>query len=199
MVTAAHRIVTALLGALVPPLFDSPHRSTTLVEYWTKRWNLPASQALHRYIFKPIARYGAEPALFGTFIVSAVGHALLAEVARQNRTAGLMTGAFFLVQPLFIAVERRIGVRKWTSLAGWAWTITVLGISSPLLVEPLVQIVERSWGAGQDVLLPTAAVLGFVIVLTAVTSAAPLVVKRRVEPAALRSAAHYQDAAERAG
>jgi hypothetical protein len=78
-----------------------------------------------------------------------------------------MCGAFFLVQPLFIVAERRMRVRRWLPAAGRAWTLAILTITSPLFVEPALQIIEPSWGAPDTVLTPVIAVLGFVIVMNA--------------------------------
>src|SRR5882724_9496910 len=57
-----------------------------------------------------------------------------------------------------------------TVAARRAWTLGVLAITSPLFVEPLLQIAERSWGVPGSVLFPTLAVLGFVIVFSSIFS-----------------------------
>ena len=176
MATACQNFVTALMGVIVPPLFQSPYRSASVSEFWTKRWNLPASQLLRTYCFAPLARRGVALALFATFALSAVGHTLLAKLVLgpgKWRTA-MACGAFFLAQPLLVAAERRLNVRRWRPAAGRAWTLTVLAITSPLVVETILQIVEKGWGASGDVLPPTAAVLGFVIVLSSIVSLAAL-------------------------
>jgi len=79
-------------------------------------------------------------------------------------------GAFFLVQPLLIAAERRLAVRRWRPEAGRAWTLTALAITSPMVIEPALQFVETSWGAQDQVLLPTLVALGFIISLSGIVS-----------------------------
>lgn len=162
MFTACHNFVTAALGISVPPFFQSPYRSASVGEFWTKRWNLPTSELFRTFCFAPLARQGLWLALSATFMISAVAHALLAFMAIGRWKISIIFGAFFLVQPLLIAVERRLAVRCWSPTAGRAWTLTALGMVSPLFVEPLLQFVERSWGAPDNVLLPTAIMLGFV-------------------------------------
>jgi hypothetical protein len=49
-----------------------------------------------------------------------------------------------------------------------------LAITSPLFVEPALQLVEPSWGTPDEVLLPTAAVLGFVIIVNVFVSLSSL-------------------------
>jgi len=85
-------------------------------------------------------------------------------------------GAFFLVQPLLIGAERWMNVRRWRPMAGRAWTLAALALTSPLIVEPALQIfeVEKIWGVPDDVLLPTVATLGFVIGFSSILSLASL-------------------------
>ena len=174
MATACHNFATKLMGLTVPPLFQSPYRSASISEFWAQRWNLPASELLRKYCFAPLARRGVGLALLTVFAVSAVGHALLAYLGLGRWRMAAACGAFFLVQPLFILAERWLNVRWWRPMAGRAWTLAVLATTSPLFVKPTLQIIERSWGATGNVLLPTAAVLGFVIVLSSITSLASL-------------------------
>jgi hypothetical protein len=62
----------------------------------------------------------------------------------------------------------------------WAATgigLGVLALTSPLIVEPTLQIVENSWGEPTSALPPTAAVLGLVIILSSFVSLASLASK----------------------
>ncbi|MDB6068515.1 MAG: uncharacterized protein JWR26_4723 [Pedosphaera sp.] len=171
MITAGLPLVAAAFGLTVPPLFQSPYRSTSVGEFWTKRWNIGASEKLFRpCCFAPLARRGVALALFTAFALSGVAHALLACMALGRWRISLICGAFFLVQPLLIAAERRLAVRRWRPSAGRAWTLAALALTSPLIVEPALQIVEKSWGAPDDVLLPTVAFLGSVIVASSIIS-----------------------------
>lgn len=171
MVTASHDFLTALVGLSAPALMRSPYLSTSISEFWTKRWNPAASLLVFRaLVFTPLARRGPAMALWAAFVASAVAHVLLPYMATGNWGISLMCGAFFLVQPLLIAAERWMNVRRWPSTAARAWTLTALAITSPLFVEPALQIVEPSWGPSNCVLPPAIAVLGFVLVVTVLFS-----------------------------
>ena len=162
MATVGHNLVTAALGISVPPFFQSPHGSLSVGEFWTRRWNLPAAELFRKFCFMPVARHGVWLALSLTFMVSAVAHVLLAFMAIGKWKLSIICGAFFLAQPLLIFVERQMAVRRWPPTAGRIWAVTALAITSPLLVEPALQISERSWGASNSVLLPDVTTLGFV-------------------------------------
>jgi hypothetical protein len=173
--TAGLPLVAAAFGLTVPPLMRSPCRSTSVGEFWSERWNVGASQKLFRPLcFLPLARRGVALALFTAFALSGVAHALLTYMALRRWRVSLMCGAFFVVQPLLILAERRLAVRRWRPAAGRVWTLAVLALTSPLFVEPGLQIVEKSWGAPNNVLLPTVAALGFVIAFSSIISLASL-------------------------
>ena len=177
MATAGPNLVMAALGINVPPFFQSPCRSVTISEFWSKRWNRTAGELLRRCCFAPLARWGAGFAMFATFAISAVGHALLAVFALGRWNMAVVFGAFFLVQPLLIAAERRLAVRRWRPAAGRAWTLTALAITSPMIIEPTLQFFEKSGGAQHPVLLPTLATLGFILTASGVVSLVSLASK----------------------
>lgn len=167
MVTASHDFLTALMGLSAPALMRSPYLSTSISEFWTLRWNPAASFLLFRtFFFTPLARRGPAMAMWAAFAASAVGHMLLPYMASGRWDISLMCGAFFLVQPPLIAAERWMNVRRWRPAAARVWTLTALAITSPLFVEPALQIVEPSWGPSNTVLPPTIAVLGSVLGMT---------------------------------
>jgi hypothetical protein len=176
MATAGPPLVAAAFGVTVPPVMRSPYRSASVGEFWAKRWNLMVSALLRKYCFTPLARHGVGLALLTTFFVSAVAHVLLFEMATGRWKISLIFGAFFLVQPLLIGAERWMNVRRWQPMAGRAWTLAALALTSPLIVEPALRIleIEKGWGRPDDVLLPTVAALGFVIGLGSILSLAAL-------------------------
>ena len=168
MATASHDFVTAAL-------MRSPFLSTSVGEFWTRRWNIAASTLGFRpLIFAPLARSGVVLALFAAFFASAVAHTLLAYMAIGRWKVSLACGAFFLVQPVLILCERRIKVRRWPRAAARVWTLAALAISSPLFVEPMVEIAAPSWNATDNVLPATIFVLGFALILSAFFSTGQL-------------------------
>jgi hypothetical protein len=125
-------------------------------------------------VFVPLARRGIVLALFAAFFASAVCHVLLAYMAMVRWKISLVCGAFFLVQPLLILTERRMNVRRWPTIAARAWTLSALAITSPLFVEPVIEFVEPSWGATDNVLIPTMFAFSFAIVVNVFISAGQL-------------------------
>jgi hypothetical protein len=174
LITAWHNFLTGLMGLTVRSLFQSPYRSASIGEFWTKRWNIAASKLFRKYCFVPVARRGVWLALSVTFVTSAIAHVLLAFMALGRWEISLICGAFFLVQPLLIAAERWMNVQRWRLAAAWAWTLAVLTIVSPLFVEPILQIAEGSWDASDNVLLSATAAIGLAIGFSSIVPVAAL-------------------------
>ena len=176
MATASFPLVATALGVTVPPLMQSPYRSTSVAEFWSRRWNVFAAEMVFRpCCFTPLARRSLRLGLFATFALSGIGHTLLAFMALGRWKISVICGAFFFVQPLFIATERQLKVRRWRLAARHAWALGALTFTAPLFVEPFLQVVEGSWGNPDNALLPTIGVLGFVIAFSAFVSLASLV------------------------
>ncbi|PSC73168.1 hypothetical protein C2E20_3736 [Micractinium conductrix] len=47
-------LISALIGVRVAPHFDAPWRATSLAEFWSKRWDLAASNALRCVVYEPL-------------------------------------------------------------------------------------------------------------------------------------------------
>lgn len=145
-VTVAAVIVAyGLLGIDPRPLHDDPILSKTITEFWNRRWN----QAVHRFlkysVFAPVARRGhVEWGLALTFVVSAFIHFAFILPSVGLYWAGMMA-SFFLLQIPFVWAERALKVARWPSALARTWTLTLLLVSSPLFVEPVLQILD-TWG-----------------------------------------------------
>jgi membrane bound O-acyltransferase family protein len=185
MVTAGHNFATALLGVTAPAFMLSPYRATSLGEFWSKRWN-PASSLLlfRKFFFTPLARRRPALALWAAFLASAVAHVLIPYMAMGKLPISLVCGAFFLIQPLLIFAERGMNVRQWPRPAARAWTLGALTIVSPLFVEPVLQILEPSWSQSDRVLLPTLAILGFVLGMSLFFALGSLATRPELQPRA---------------
>ena len=155
MVTASHDFLEAWIGISAPSLMRSPFLSTSVAEFWTKRWNVGASELVFRPLcFEPLARLDPFVALLAAFLASAVAHALLAYMALGRRGISLVCGAFFMAQPLFILVERAIKVRRWPTAPARMWTFAAFLVTSPLFVEPVIQFLNPSLNGPHPVLGP---------------------------------------------
>lgn len=155
MITASFALVGSAFGVNPPPVMQSPWRSACISEFWAKRWNIFASQkVLHPYCFVPLARRSVALGVWAAFILSGIGHALLALMALGRWKISVCCGLFFVVQPLLIAAERRFGVRRWSRAAARTWTLVALAITCPLFIEPALQIIRGSWGKPASIFKP---------------------------------------------
>lgn len=93
------------------PLMNRPLASTSLSEFWGKRWNVAFRDITYRFLFRPLtARVGGRWAIALGFLVSGLIHDLVISVPAGGGY-GLPT-AYFLLQGVGVFVERsRLGVR----------------------------------------------------------------------------------------
>lgn len=182
MFTASHDLLTATLGIHATALMRSPILSTSISEFWSRRWNVAMSAVLFRpFLFDPLARHRTV-ALFVAFLASAILHALVCFQALIQWPISLVFGAFFLVQPLLILAERALRVRRWPGWAARTWTLAALAVTSPLFVEPMTQIIMPDL-SGTDTMLPvTIFMLAFAVGLNLFLAVGQLVFCRESAP-----------------
>ena len=139
--TAVFVLIFCASGMAAPLFSDAPYRSTTLQEFWARRWNRVISSALNERIFVPLRRRGAVLALTTVFLASGLVHAYQAAVSLGG-AAAITMAAFFLAQPPLLVAERVLGVRRWPAAAGFLWTFGLLFLLAPLLIEPALPIIR---------------------------------------------------------
>jgi hypothetical protein len=118
-------LVWQSFGVKAKPIMSAPLRSTSLGEFWGKRWNLGFRQLAHELIFRPMHRIlGAEAAGFLAFVVSGLIHDLVISLP-AGAGYGLPT-IYFVLQGAGITIERSgfgkqlglgQGVRGWFFMA----------------------------------------------------------------------------------
>jgi hypothetical protein len=114
-------LVWQSLGVEAVPIMSAPLRSTSLSEFWGKRWNLGFRQLSYDLIFRPLNRkFGTGGAGFLVFVASGLIHDLVISIPARGGY-GLPT-LYFMLQGLGVAVERsdtgkRLGLRR--GLRGW--------------------------------------------------------------------------------
>jgi Membrane bound O-acyl transferase family len=129
------------LGVEAQPIMSAPLRSSSLGEFWGKRWNLGFRQLAHELIFRPLSRrLGVEAAGFLVFAVSGLIHDLVISVPARGGY-GFPT-LYFLLQGAGVTVERsqfgkRLGLGR--GLRGWCFmvvflTVPVFGLFHPPFV-----------------------------------------------------------------
>lgn len=139
----------------MPVLHRAPILAKSVGAFWSRHYNLTVSRWLARHIARPLAsRHGARIGLAGAFLASAILHVGFALPSVELPLAMTM-GAFFLVQGIFILVERSFSVfsRLPTPLQR-VFTVSLLLLSSPLFVEPLLRMIEPASSAGSTGLSP---------------------------------------------
>ncbi|KAF8409653.1 hypothetical protein HHK36_005731 [Tetracentron sinense] len=79
-------LARALLGIELEPQFEEPYLSTSLQDFWGKRWNLMVTSILRPTVYNPIRSMSARllgsewalmAAMVGTFMVSGLMHELM--------------------------------------------------------------------------------------------------------------------------
>ena len=116
------------LGVKAEPIMSAPLRSTSLGEFWGKRWNLGFRQLAHELIFRRAYRkLGAGMASFLVFLVSGLIHDLVISLPARGGY-GLPT-LYFLIQGAGVAVERstfgtRLGLGQ--GMRGWCFMVVFL-------------------------------------------------------------------------
>lgn len=151
-------LVHALLGQELEPPSDEPYLSTSIQEFWGRRWNLTVNSMLRQTVYKPVRSaaapvagrdWAALPAVLVAFLVSGLMHELIVWYVTRARPWWEMT-MYFVVQGICIVAEFGFKValseKKWRRLP-WlvSWLLTVgfvVGTSFWLFFPPLT-IKER--------------------------------------------------------
>ncbi|XP_030552993.1 acyl-CoA--sterol O-acyltransferase 1-like [Rhodamnia argentea] len=118
ILAVAAAVARAAVGLELEPQFDEPYLSTSLQDFWGRRWNIMVSSILRPAVYEPVhawasravgRRYAALPAVLGTFAVSALMHELIFYYLGRVRPTGEITW-FFLFHGVCLTVE--IAVKK---------------------------------------------------------------------------------------
>jgi alginate O-acetyltransferase complex protein AlgI len=117
------------------PLMRAPLRSTSLAEFWGRRWNAAFRDFTHRFLYRPpVMRLGAPAAILTGFLFSGLIHDLVISVPAAGGYGG--PTIFFTVQGVAMLAERssfgiRIGLGRGTR--GWLYTAVMLALPLGLL------------------------------------------------------------------
>ncbi|KAF7150788.1 hypothetical protein RHSIM_Rhsim02G0097500 [Rhododendron simsii] len=112
LATAAF-VARAILGLELEPQFNKPYLSTSLQDFWGRRWNLVVSRTLRPSVYDPVLCVSAQfmgqkwaqlPAVVCTFLVSALMHELIFYYMGRTRPTWEITW-FFLLHGACLVVE----------------------------------------------------------------------------------------------
>lgn len=120
-------LVWQKMGIAAEPIMSNPVLSTSLSEFWGKRWNLGFRQLAHELVFQPLhKRLGAATAGFTVFVASGLIHDLV--ISLPARAGYGLPTIYFVLQGLGVAAERstigrRFGLRQ--GARGWLFLLVV--------------------------------------------------------------------------
>ena len=138
-----YRLPLLCFGKTVPSALQNPFASTTVREFWGRRWNQVIGGMLRDGIFMPCRKRGyRNVGVALTFLGSGVLHVVPMLLSGQPRDVCVTVFAFFALQIVVLAVERRLG------LSGVAWVWLALCSGAPLFVEPFLRCFEEKAAIG---------------------------------------------------
>lgn len=125
------------LGVRGYPLFRSPLRSSSLTEFWGRRWNLGFAELTAIAVNRPLsARIGATPALLASFACSGLLHELAISV--PVRAGFGLPFLYFAIHGGLMLIERALAAHG-RPIGGWrgrVWTVAWLVVPLPILFHP---------------------------------------------------------------
>jgi alginate O-acetyltransferase complex protein AlgI len=115
-------------------LMENPAKSTSLADFWGRRWNTGFSGPARRHLHAPLAkRIGPAAATACVFLISGLVHESVISLPAGGGY-GLPT-AYFLLQAAGMQLERsRVGRRLGLSRGFRGWTFTLLVTVGPAFV-----------------------------------------------------------------
>ena len=98
------------MGFAVEKVWDCPIASTSLGDFWGRRWNRIVSGMLREVVFFPLSRRaGSKVALLAVFLYSGLYHEIVSVVARSGYGRPTL---YFLVQYLGVTIENSRPARR---------------------------------------------------------------------------------------
>jgi hypothetical protein len=141
------------VGLQAHPLMNQPLTSTSLSEFWGRRWNTAFRDLTHRLLFRPCAtRFGPRWGIVVGFLCSGAIHDLVISVPAGGGYGG--PTAFFVIQGLAMMCERSALGRRVGLGAGWSGRL----FAAAMLVAPIGLLFHRPFVVG--VIVPFMRALG---------------------------------------
>lgn len=135
------RLTTRAVGGDVPPLQHAPILAESAGEFWGERWNHTVNRWLRRNCFMPWARRRRpRVGLWSAFVASALLHVWVVLVP-LGAPYGLAMGLYFVIQGGVVALEPRLGVKRWPRPLRHAWTVLAVAGPGPLFVSAIQAVI----------------------------------------------------------
>jgi len=121
-------------GLDVRPIMDAPLKSTTLGEFWGRRWNGAFNQVAFEILFRPLARTtGPTIGTIVAFLASGLIHELV--ISLPARAGYGLPAAYFLLQGCGVIIQHRV-TRIRRGMAGRVFTVLVVAVPAFWLFHP---------------------------------------------------------------
>jgi hypothetical protein len=130
-------------GVTARPLMNRPMTSTSLGEFWGRRWNTAFRDLTHRFLFRPCAAwFGARGGILAGFLFSGVIHDLVISVPARAGYGG--PTAYFAIQGAAMLIERSAFGRAIGLGAGWRGRV----FAAVVLLAPVTLLFHRPFVVG---------------------------------------------------
>jgi hypothetical protein len=135
-------------GVDARPIMNRPLRSTSLNDFWSRRWNLAFHDFAERFLYRPLAaRFNRAVATVGVFAFSGLLHEAVLSLPAGGGYGG--PSLFFLAQLIGVAYERDSNFYR-ALQSSWADASIVRGYAVIFLICPAGLLfhrpfIERVW------------------------------------------------------
>jgi hypothetical protein len=131
------------MGVQARPLMNRPSASTSLSEFWGRRWNTAFRDLTHRFLFRPFTSwFGPRLGMLAGFIFSGVVHDLVISVPAQGGYGG--PTVYFAIQGAAAMLERTPFGRRIGLGSGWRGRLFTISV----LIVPVGLLFHRPFVAG---------------------------------------------------
>jgi len=121
-----------------PPLFDSPWLSTSLSDFWGRRWHQMIRDVALNLGGQPFnCLFGRLGGLFGAFLISGIVHDVEHRALGRGGNSAAIIG-FFVMSGVGVVLERiwtKATGRRVGGLWGWTWTFGWLALWGVWIVD----------------------------------------------------------------
>lgn len=143
------------VGVEARPLMNRPLASTSLSEFWGRRWNTAFRDLTHRFLFRPCASwFGPRWGILAGFLFSGAVHDLVISVPARGGYGG--PTVFFAIQGAAMVVERSEFGRRTGLGSGWSGRLFAIAV----LIAPAGLLFHRPFVVG--IIVPFMRVVGAV-------------------------------------
>jgi hypothetical protein len=130
-------------GVEARPVMNQPLASTSLSEFWGRRWNTAFRDMTHRFLFRPCTSwFGPRLGLLAGFLFSGAVHDLVISVPSQGGYGG--PTIFFAIQGAAMMIERSAVGRRIGLGSGWSGRLFAM----LMLIVPVGLLFHRPFVVG---------------------------------------------------